>query len=379
MGHKHHLVVIDPTAFSGGSKVATESMLRLLDTDKIKITVLSADLDSWHWPHLKRVHLYQPKWLAQQEQGISYFIRHIWIAINILILRIRLGCIDIGLGASGPGVDLALYLLKPLLGLRIIQLIHGPVAKSKTIARCLHNAEQVFYLQSSRDSLINSLASLPIPQLQTLPMHFQLMQNGLSEALWPTPCLQQYQPVVMWAASLLKWKGLDILRAALDSMPTELRPITHICYIKPKETKLPISQLPNRIDKMNCHQNPTNLDQIRAASNIFISTSKNEPFGLSILEAMAAGLCVMIPADGAYWDKTLIDQQNCIKYQANNAHDLGQKLSELSTELNKVHKIGQRAKVVAKKYQASKCYANIKASIESHSTENQAKSYQRKG
>lgn len=363
MKHKRHLIVIDPTAFSGGSKVATESILRLLDSQKIRITVLSADPDSWLWPNLRRVRLFEPKWLGKQEQGIAYFLRHLLIALNLLILRLRLGRIDTAIGASGPGVDLALYLLKPLLGIKVIQLIHGPVARSKTIARCLLAAEQVYYLQSSRDSLINSLACRSKLALKTLPEHFQIMHNGLSEQHWPTPC-QKQTAAVFWAASLLKWKGLDTLLNAVHKLPAQKRPLTHICYIKPKETQLAVSQPPVNLHHVYGYENPKNLDQIRASANIFVSTSKNEPFGLSILEALAAGQCVLIPADGAYWDKILKDNINCIKYQPDNSEDLMHKLQLLSNNMQQVRRIGQQAGKVAEQYRAEKQYADIKNSIE---------------
>lgn len=363
MKHKQHIIVIDPTAFSGGSKVATESVLRLLDLDKVRITVLSADPDSWNWPAIKRVHLYEPKWLAQKEQGLAYFLRHFLITLNLLITCLRFGRFDIALGASGPGVDLALYLLKPLMAMKVIQLIHGPVACSRTIARCLLAAEQVYYLESSKDSLFNCLACSDAGALTTLPENFHIMNNGLSEQLWPTPC-QLIKPTVFWAASLLKWKGLETLTAALDKLPTKQRPTTHICYIKPKETALPTSQIPEHMDKVNCYQNPSNLDKLRASANIFVSTSKNEPFGLSILEAMAAGHCILIPEDGAYWDRTLINNVNCIKYQADNSDDLKQKIMLLSNDMAKVIAIGQQAATVANNYRAKKQYANIKQGIE---------------
>jgi len=363
MKHKRHLVVIDPTAFSGGSKIATESILRLLDCDKIRITVLSADPDSWQWPQLTRVHLYQPKWLAKKEQGIAYFLRHFFIAVNLLITIGRFGRVDIALGASGPGVDLALYLLKPLLGIKVIQLIHGPVARSRSIARSLLAADKVYYLATSCASLLNCLACIREPAITRLPEQFHIMHNGLSEQRWPTPCQTQY-PTVFWAASLLKWKGLETLLAALQTLPVEKRPITHICYIRPKDTQLPSSQPPTNMDKVHCYEDPANMDKIRASANIFVSTSKNEPFGLSILEAMAAGHCVLIPADGAYWDRILTNNVNCIKYQADNSDCLMQKLQLLSNDMQQVRQIGEQAAKIAKGYRAEKQYANIKKNIE---------------
>lgn len=354
MKDKRHLIVIDPTAFSGGSKIATDMILALLDKQQLRITVLTADKNSWQSGALQKVSLYEPKWLAQKEQGISYFIRHAFIALNLVLVRIRFGSFDIALGASGPGVDLALYLLRPLMGFNIIQLIHGPVAKSRTIARCLKVAKQVYYLQSSYPSLktaLNTLEPKPSNSLQ----NFHLLKNGLSEERWPTTCQTQV-PVIFWAASLLKWKGLECLLQALQKIPVVSRPQTHICYIRPKGLQLPVSEAPIGIENVNWYEDPTNIDQLRASANIFVSTSKNEPFGLSILEAMAAGLCVVIPADGAYWDQILSNNIDCIKYQPD---DLQDKLLMLSNDINLVARLGAQAAKVALAYRADKQYQNI--------------------
>lgn len=359
---KRHLIVVDPTAFSGGSKVATESILHLLDPKKSKVTVLTADKDSWHSENINRVRLFEPQWLAQKEQGLSYFARHAFIALNLFIVRLRFGSFDAALGASGPGVDLSLYLLSKLNKMEVIQLIHGPIAKSRTIARCLNAAYEVHYLQSTYPSLQTSLSTLGIDNTD-LPAQFHLLLNGLSEAVWPTPC-QTKHPGIFWAASLLKWKGLDTLLSAIQMIPTEKRPPIDICYIKPQGVQLPITKAPISINKVEWHENPNNIDQIRANANIFVSTSKNEPFGLSILEAMAAGQCVVIPADGAYWDEVLQHDIDCIKYEPDNADDLKNKLLMLSEHMNQVDQLGKKAAKVAQGYRAKTQYAHIVSSIE---------------
>lgn len=359
---KKHLIVVDPTAFSGGSKVATESILQLLDPQKIKITVLTADKDSWHSPNIKRVRLIEPRWLAKKEQGLSYFARHAFIALNLFMARLRFGRFDAALGASGPGVDLSLYLLSKLNRMEIIQLIHGPVAKSRTIARCLKTAYEVHYLQSTLPSLQTSLSTLD-EHNTTLPAQFHLLLNGLSEASWPTPC-QTSRPGIFWAASLLKWKGLDTLLSAIKVMPAEKRPAVNICYIRPQGVQLPVTKAPISISKVEWHENPDNIDQIRAGANIFVSTSKNEPFGLSILEAMAAGQCVVIPADGAYWDEVLQHDIDCIKYEPENIDDLKNKLLMLSEDMNLVSRLGGKAAKLAQGYRAKKQYSHIVSSIE---------------
>jgi len=363
MKNKRHLLVLDPTAFSGGSKIATENILRLLDNDRVRVTVITAHLGSWHYQKLKIIYLYQPKWLAQKEMGIPYFLRHIFIALNILLIRFRFGRIDDALGASGPGVDLALYLIKPMLGFQVVQLIHGPVATSKTIARCLNRSNATHYLESSKRSLLSALSTITKNTHEELPSNFHIMKNGLPQHSWPTRC-QDERPVIFWAASLLKWKGLDTLLEALRYMPVTVRPETHICFIRPKETMLPVSKIPLKIPAVHCHENPEHLDKLRASASIFVSTSQNEPFGLSILEAMAAGHCVLIPADGAYWDNTLKNEINCIKYIANNTENLAEKLLSLSADMEKVIRIGNAAAKTALNYQAEKQYANIKHMLE---------------
>jgi len=363
MSVKHHLLVIDPTAFAGGSKVATENILRLLDREHIQITILTADPDSWRWSRLNRVHLYQPRWLANQEQGIPYFLRHMVIAFQLILTCLRFGRFDIAVGASGPGVDLALYMVKSLLGFRLLQLIHGPIARSRTIGRCLLAADEVHYLKNTRSSLQSALFKFTSTPHKLTPPHFQIMQNGLSEHAWPSRC-QTERPVIFWAASLLKWKGLDIMLDALNRIEAGSRPETHICYIEPKEILLPVIRAPVSINAVHWHKNPEHLDEIRASANIFVSTSRNEPFGLSILEAMAAGHCVLIPADDAYWDRTLTNGIDCIKYTPGDAADLAGKLRAVSSDMQRIKNLGAAAARMARHYRAHIRYAPIKNTLD---------------
>lgn len=354
-----HILVLDPTAFPGGSKVATETALSLLDGQQQRVSVLTANSASWSNPQLNITGFYQFSWLAQQDQGMAFFLRHAYLAAVIIWARLRLGRIDLAVGASGPGVDLALYLLKPLLRFPILQLIHGPVAASRTLARCLLQADRVHYLNSSRRSLLEALQRLqpaeqPLPE--SLPAHFIELHNGLATDQWPSPC-QHLTPQIFWAASLLKWKGLDTLLAALQHLPQ--RPETDICYIRPQQTALPITQAPVKLAKVRWHENPEDLDRIRSQCSIFISTSHQEPFGLSILEALAAGLCVVIPNDGAYWSQHLIDGQHCLMYQPGDEHDLAEKITALSADIERLRRLGMNGRALAEQYRAEQRLAPL--------------------
>ncbi len=127
--------------------------------------------------------------------------------------------------------------------------------------------------------------------------------NGLSSKRSP----KQANPIsnrVFWYASLLKWKNVDLL---LDAM--KLDDSCHlnatICYIKPNIEGVECSEPDFNQSNISWHESPENLDELRAQCGVFVSTSNNEPFGLSILEALAAGMCVVIPHDDSYWDRVL--------------------------------------------------------------------------
>lgn len=363
MKYRKHLLILDPTSFPGGSKVATATLLNTLNPDKIRVTVVSTDPLSWRNTKYKCLRLYQPKFLSEREHGLLYFARHIYIALALILAQLRVGKIDIALGASGPGVDLALYLLKRLFSFQLVQMIHGPVATSRTIGRCLRAADQVHYLESSKSSLLAALSFGQAINKRNLPINYHLLKNGLDPAAWPRTC-QTNKPVIFWAASLLKWKGLETLLDAVRGMATENRPKTHICYIRPKDCSLPVSQAPIAIDGIRWHENPEHLDQLRSSANIFVSTSHQEPFGLSILEAMAAGHCVLIPNDGAYWDRTLSDDLNCIKYNTGDTRDLSFKLTALSHDMPRVIRLGRAASNTALGYSASSQFALQKSWLE---------------
>lgn len=357
-----HIVVIDPIAYAGGSKVATDNLLATLQQPNLKITIITKDKLSWSQPEYQFIKLVEMPGLAHKEQGIWYFVRHLILALNIIWARLRYGKINIAIGASGPGVDLSLYLTQRLLNFSIIQLIHGPVANSRTIARCLVRAMHVFYLKSTLPSIERCLLNL-LDQHQIKPLitsdSFDVLNNGLAASSWPSQC-QYHTPKILWAASLLKWKGLDFFIQTMAAIPEQCRPPTEICYIRPQGTDQAISQAPVTLSKVTWHEQPPKFNLIRASCNIFISTSINEPFGLAILEAMAAGHCVVIPSDKAHWDNTLRHGVNCIKYQANDLHDLVSKVTALGDDIKKIKRIGQQGQEVARHYQAPKIYASVK-------------------
>jgi glycosyltransferase involved in cell wall biosynthesis len=168
----------------------------------------------------------------------------------------------------------------------------------------------------------------------------------------------------------LKWKRLELFLEAISQLNRANRAnrdtnkfFANICYIKPVfDTYTNVSAL-NKLNNTSWYEDPKNLNDIRAKSSIFISTAKNEPFGLSILESMATGLAIVIPADNAYWDQQLTDGYNCLKYDPDNIKSLVEVLTKLINTPELLANIAKQAQQYAFKYCGSSCYVEIINSI----------------
>lgn len=383
---KNHCLIFDPIPFSGGSKIATKEAIYQSDHNKISYTVLSVSPSCWNDDSLKQKHsvsvfpLYCPKKLLLSSYSWTYWLKQLFFCISIALLLARTSKVDVALGASGPGVDMALYLCRKLFGYRLLQLIHGPVGLSRSIGYCLTQADTTFYLSSSQKSMTDAMAiyfdykfnthKYKYPQslgadcarFNLASPHYYRFENGISTHKWPTPCMYG-EPTIFWAASLLEWKGLDTLVEAGRLLAKRISILSRICYIRPSNTQLELSTAPVELKNCEWYEQPRNLDELRSKSNIFVSTSRNEPFGLSILEAIASGMCVVIPKDGSYWDKKLKHNVNCIKYKPGCAASLADALLLLALHPLKIEQLGLSARNIADHYHASHSYLRIAQSI----------------
>ncbi|MGL6315141.1 glycosyltransferase family 4 protein [Vibrio sp. WXL103] len=362
-----HVIVFDPIPFHGGSKVATRHAMEQTRPD-IHYHVLSASAESWRVSQAKNIFIQQliiPTRLANQTQGKGYWLKQMYLLLWLMAYTLCVALCNISkpdklLLASGPGVDFAGYVFAHLTGLSAVQLVHGSVGASRVSRWCVAQGHKTFYLDSAQQSL------QALFDHQTLPEHFEPFVNGLPGYLWP----QQVKPSafdsphLFWAASLLKWKGLDLLIDTLKSNQLNQQLSSTICYIRPQKTTAEITKAPVSLPNCHWHESPNNLDDLRALANIYVSTSQQEPFGLSTLEAMAAGLIVVIPADGAYWDRHLQHEHSCLKYQTGDVNDLNRTLTHICDNLKHYKNIGINGQKIAEKYRAEVTYRAIACALE---------------
>ncbi len=381
----NRVLIYDPVPFKGGSKKVMKTIIAELP-DNIDVWVISNDTDSWcddggdcDNKNIHFVPLFSPRFLQNKTTGMLYFIKHFIYLFSLITTLIKLKRFTKIIGFSGPNVDFSLYLLTELINIDIIQLIQGDIAHSKVSGFGLARAKKVFYLPSTHASILHALQSYRKNASQS---DFEYMANN------------KYLPFVngidcssikakkvrinnighkkdnnkdkigfLWAASLLKWKRVELFIAAMVNLNGSAKNVdkyfASVCYIEPQtDTYVDINNF-DKANNIHWYADPKNLNDIRANSSVFISTSEDEPFGLSILESMVAGLAIVIPADNAYWDQHLTDGFDCVKYVPNNMESLVKALTRLLEEPNFLLKISQQGKNSAQQYCHLHCYSQI--------------------
>ncbi len=385
-------IIYDPVSFAGGSKVAMNHIIG--ECRGSRPIVATCDPSSWHAKHTI-IPLYLPQKLKRASSGIPFYGKQLFLSVQLVVIFLKYIRIKKVAVISGPAVDIAALILGKLLKKYTIQLIQGPISHSRVALLGLKMSSRIFYLASCQKNIANLIQYQSTLDIAKINQKSTTFTNGLPHNQWPTPSLSinsdnrsinntstnntsTNRPViahnnhhnpstlpnpipsrVFWAASLLKWKGLDILETAMNHYLNNTHIQASICYIQPNNTTLACHQAPQNNQQISVWENPNNLDEIRSQCNIFVSTSQHEPFGLSILEAMAARLCPVIPKDGAYWDTQLTHGVNCFKYTPNDPQSLARILLLLSRHTFCITSVGQCAQDIASQYKAQNTYRAI--------------------
>lgn len=359
------VLIYDPVPFKGGSKKVMQTIVAELPSN-IEVWVISNDKESWcDSCNINFIPLLSPRYLQNKTTGILFFLKHLIYLVSLLTNMMKLKRFTKIIGFSGPSVDFSLYLLTELINIDIIQLVQGDIANSKVSSFGLTRAKQVFYLPSTHSSIAQTLKSHSHNESIT-KKKFKPFINGINcSAIKAKDTTNKNSDKIgfLWAASLLKWKRVELFISALSKLNNNHKNLdkyfASVCYIEPKtDAYFDIANL-DKIENIHWYADPSNLNDIRATSSVFISTSEHEPFGLSILEAMAAGLAIVIPADNAYWDQHLTDGYDCVKYDPNDIESLVQALTQLINEPIYLLNLAQQAKRSAQQYCHLRCYSQI--------------------
>ncbi|PKG80850.1 hypothetical protein CXF85_22355 [Colwellia sp. 75C3] len=371
----NRVLIYDPVPFKGGSKKVMKTIVAELPRN-IEVWVISNDRASWSDNgddcdnrNIHFVPLFSPRYLQNKTTGILYFIKHFIYLLSLIANMMKLKRFSKIIGFSGPNVDFSLYLLTELINIDIIQLIQGDIAHSNVAGFGLARAKKVFYLPSTLASILHALKSYPSNRFHNQNMaddKYMPFVNGIdctTIKVKKTEDKPKDKIGFLWAASLLKWKRIELFISAMAELNGTSRDVdkyfASVCYIEPQTDAYVDINSFDKVENIHWYADPKNLNDIRANSSVFISTSEDEPFGLSILEAMAAGLAIVIPADNAYWDQHLTHGFDCVKYDPNNMDSLVQALTRLMEEPVFLQKISQQGKNSAQQYCHLQSYSQI--------------------
>lgn len=358
------VLIYDPVPFKNGSKTVMKTIVAELPSS-IDVWVISNDENSWRDSNVHFVQLFSPPFLQNKTTGILYFIKHFIYLFSLISNMMKLKRFRKIIGFSGPCVDLSLYLLNELVHIEIIQLIQSGIINSRITDFGLKRANQVFCLPSTYHSILQALKPQNNDNYTTNKKVTPFL-NGITNST-SKPKESNDKIGFISAASLLRWKHLELFIEAVNKLNNTYE-ITHtnankysarVCYIQPQSDAYLNINILNKVNNIYKDMNPKNLNSISANSSIFISSSKGKPFGLSILESMAAGLAIVIPADNAYWDQHLTDGYDCVKYAPNNMESLSQALTRLANDPTLLSKISQQAELSAQQYYNLQCYSQI--------------------
>lgn len=356
------VVIFDPVPYTGGSKKVINQIFSRCP-DNINVYVISNDKTSWQQNRYKVLPLFNFPFLMRQTSGGGYLLKQLYFSVVILFYLCQIGKVSRAVGISGPTVDLALYLVKLFINWEVIQLIQGNIPSSYFAGYGLKQAFVVYYLKSTEHSI--ELALNKINSKLTIDSDkFSSFVNAVNAA--DISVKKENSSVgIFWAASLLPWKKMDDFVNSVDalsSMGSEINTayFASVCYINPNPSRV-FNPKPKK--SITFYHEPNNLDEIRANASIFVSTAKKEPFGLSILESMIAGLAVVIPRDNAYWDQQLTHGVNCVKFDPESNDSLTEALFNLINDENTRINIAKSGQKIAQNYTSHNCYSQILKSI----------------
>jgi glycosyltransferase involved in cell wall biosynthesis len=342
------LLVHDESPGLGGSITSLGALVPYIERSGWRVEVAALQPDGWEGegivPHLL------PR-RGERIEGTAYFAREAVRALDLRALCRRLHP-DVLLANNGPTANLATHLAGRALELPVIQYVRGPFPRSSLSRRVLRSARSVF--------TVGDECTAAAARERVAP---EQIEEGLDPGRWPTP----RDPLArdwLWNSALVAWKGLPLLLQAHEALGAAA-PRLHVCYAalppgNPDAVRPPDPVAPGVV----LRRSPRDLDAVRAGCLVYIHTAlRPEPFGRSILEAMAAGLCPVVP-DAGTPGRLVRDMENGITYRAGSATDLRRALSLATAEPGMCARLGAQAARDAKGYTADRVFQPILAALE---------------
>ena len=260
------------------------------------------------------------------------------------------GGIDVVIANNDPAVNAAAYAAARGAAVPIVQIIRGHARGSQWNIALLEAAAAVFSHGGAAEGIAAGCGDVV--------NRWHRLDEGLAASQWPQPH-EPHATRWLWASTLATWKGLPLLLEAYGGL-VDSRPAMDVCYVPLSADHSDAAAVPAAVpDGVVLHNHPPDLPGIRARASVYVHTALiPEPFGRSILEAMAAGLCPIVPDEGG--GARLVQHLHTgIVYRARSATSLREALALARDRPDLVAACGAQAAQAARSYTTTQTLAQL--------------------
>ena len=198
---------------------------------------------------------------------------------------------------------------------------NGSIARPGRDVERLRERERRAVHSMGRVVTLSRLASEGFDRLGVAAERVRVVPNGIDPGPWTPPARRAPGPLrVVWVGHLRPNKGLGDLATAVASLPAELHRRFEIDFVgrgnepgnAAYESALPVLEASGVVHRFHGKQPPDRVREFVRRADVFVSASLREGMSNAILEAMAAGLCVVATDVGAAREMLLGESEGLI-------------------------------------------------------------------
>jgi glycosyltransferase involved in cell wall biosynthesis len=180
--------------------------------------------------------------------------------------------------------------------------------------------------------------------------------------------VEDNDPIVLYAAKFVPRKRAgDLIRAA--ALLRRSGHAFHLVMVGSGEMEAELRALALALDLDNVRfagfVNQSALPGVYAASDIFVLPSQNEPWGLTVNEAMCAGLPVIVSAEVGCATDLVRDGVNGVTFPAGNVEALAGALRPLIEDAALRRRMGAASREIISRWSYAECLDGLRAALAS--------------
>jgi hypothetical protein len=334
-----NVLIVDGSSGFGGATTTLVGLVEGLQQRGARVHIAASHDDGWDRLGLRS--LVTPLvGEFQSASGAAYLWRELRRAA-VLRSLMKDRDIDVVVANNDPAVNAAAHLAARATVTPLVQIIRGHARRSPWTAGLLEQANAVFSHGGAHEGRAAGFGQVV--------SRWHSLDEGLPSSQWPSPRRADASRW-LWASTLARWKGLPLLLEAFGGL-SGARPELDVCYIPLASGHSDAAAVPAACPAgVHLHEHPPDLDRLRAACSVYVHTALvAEPFGRSILEAMAAGLCPVVPDEGG-GARLVSHLDTGIVYQARSAESLREAMALLVKRPALAAVCGARAALAARAF-----------------------------